>query len=97
MPDMAEILRRSSSLSPADKAYQPPEQLLALAQYVMDGVKAGRISSLCCVIVSPLGEITWPAFGMQASDLMNGAEFFRDDLKAAMRGRGGASKIIRAG
>jgi hypothetical protein len=75
--------------------YKPPPPLLALAQSLLEGVQSGRITSLAAIIVTPMGHIQWPGFGMQTLELMTGAELMRDDMKAAMRGQG--NKILRAG
>ena len=86
----------SDSILNAGKAeYQPPAQLLALAQSVLDGVRKGKITSLACIIVTPVGQMQWPGFGLQTGELMIGAELMRDDMKKAMRGEAG--KILRAG
>ena len=73
----------------------PPPDLVRLVEQLMAGVIAGRISSLACVTVSPLGQMQWPGFGTQVPEMMIGAELMRDDMKAAMRGQPG--KIRRAG
>ena len=73
----------------------PPPDLVQLVNQLMAGVLAGRISSLACVTVSPLGQMQWPGFGTQVPEMMIGAELMRDDMKAAMRGQPG--KILRAG
>ena len=73
----------------------PPPDLVKLVEQLMAGVMAGRISSLACVTVSPLGQMQWPGFGTQVPEMMIGAELMRDDMKAAMRGQPG--KILRAG
>ena len=77
------------------KASGPPPDLVKLVEQLMAGVMAGRISSLACVTVSPLGQMQWPGFGTQVPEMMIGAELMRDDMKAAMRGQPG--KILRAG
>lgn len=76
--------------------FAPPPALIALVQSLAEGVATGRITSLACIIVGPMGQVQWPGFGMQTGELMLGAEMMRDDMKAAMRG-GPASKILRAG
>jgi hypothetical protein len=75
--------------------YMPPPPLVALVEQIMDGVRAGRISSLACITVSPMGQMQWPGFGMQIAELMIGADLMRDDMKQALRTQ--PSKILRAG
>ena len=76
-------------------AFSPPPDLVRLVEGIMEGVKSGRISSLACIAISPLGQMQWPGFGTQVPEMMIGAELMRDDMKAAMRGQPG--KILRAG
>jgi hypothetical protein len=69
--------------------------LVKLLTQLMDGVTTGKITSIACVTVSPLGQMQWPGCGMQIAEMMIGAELMRDDMKQAMRGA--ANKILRAG
>lgn len=88
----------TAPLGDKPQAYQPPAQLLTFAQSLVEEVKSGQITSLLAVKVGPMGQTTWPAWGMQASELMIGAEMFRDDAKTMMRGQGQQKgRIIRAG
>lgn len=89
------IKEAGGNIAPGALAYAPPPQLLMLAQSLLDGIKAGHVTSMGCVIVGPRGDIRWPGFGMQTAEILIGAELMRDDMKAAMRG--GQSKIVRAG
>lgn len=70
--------------------------LVALITQLMEGVTSGRITSIACITVSPLGQMQWPGVGMQIAEMMIGAELMRDDMKQAMRGAA-AGKILRAG
>ena len=81
-----------STLKPA---FEPPPDLVRLVEQLMEGVKAGRISTLACVTVSPLGHMQWPGCGMQIAEMMIGAELMRDELKKAMFSQA-SSKILRA-
>lgn len=76
--------------------FRPNPDLLMLANQLLEGVATGKITSLACVTVSPLGQMQWPGCGMQMAEMMIGAELMRDDMKQAMRGAG-SSKILRAG
>ena len=76
-------------------AFSPPPDLVRLVEGIMEGVKSGRISSLACIAISPLGQMHWPGFGMQMSEMMIGAELMRDEMKKAMFAQ--PSKILRAG
>jgi hypothetical protein len=71
--------------------------LVELCNSIVEGVRSGRISSMACITVSPLGNVQWPGSGMQVGELMLGAEMMRDDMKQAMRGRAAASKILQTG
>lgn len=89
---IADALKGSTAAPP----YTPPPALVALVQSLMEGVSTGRITSLGCLIIGPMGQMQWPGFGMQTLELMTAAELMRDDIKQAMRG-GSGSKILRAG
>ncbi len=67
-----------------------------MAEMLVAGVRSGDITSLNAVFCGPRGQISWPAFGMQLSELALGLEFAKDDLKAAMRSQAN-NKIVRAG
>jgi hypothetical protein len=77
-------------------SFRPSPDLVKLIGQLMEGVTAGRITSIACVTVSPVGQMQWPGCGMQIAEMMIGAELMRDDMKAAMRGNT-SSKILRAG
>jgi hypothetical protein len=96
MSDLAEKLKNGTAFSGAP-ACEPPAELLAFAQSLVDGVRSGQITTLLAVTVGPSGNIGWPAWGPQGDKLLLGAEFFRDDGKAMMRSQGKPGKIIRAG
>ena len=76
------------------QAFAPPPDLVKLVEGIMEGVRAGRITSLACITVSPMGQMQWPGFGMQLAEMMIGAELMRDEMKKAMFTQPG--KILRA-
>lgn len=78
------------------KAFQPDPHLKKLAQDLLDGVNNGSITSMACIIVSPLGELRWPGVGRQLAEMFTGADMMQDDMKAAMRGQS-SGKILRPG
>lgn len=77
------------------QGYQPPPQLVEMAGQILDGVMSGQIRSLAAITVGPMGQINWPICGNHGAEILLGAEFLRDDLKAMMRKPQG--KILRAG
>lgn len=90
---LIDALKETTGLTPPK--FTPAPQLKQLAQMFSAGVDNGTITSANVVFVGPRGEIGWPAFGMQLTELAQGLEFARDDLKQNMRGHG--NKIVRAG
>ncbi len=84
-----------STAMPAQE-FKPNPDLVMLVQQLAAGVMGGRITSLACVTVSPLGQMQWPGVGTQIAEMLIGAELMRDTMKAAMLG-GGGSKVLRAG
>jgi hypothetical protein len=98
MSNLDEILKNGTALGGTPQAYQAPPQLVEFAQSIMDGVKCGQITSLACIKIGPMGQMAWPAWGMQANELGWGALHFVDELKAMQRGQGQPQgRIIRAG
>ncbi len=73
----------------------PNPELVHLVQQLAAGVASGKITSLACITVSPMGQMQWPGVGMQVAEMMIGAELMRDDMKHAMRGQAG--KVLRVG
>lgn len=94
----SELLNGAAAAAPTPSAqpFTPNPSLLKLAQDLVEAVSAGRITTLCAVTISPLGQMSWPGCGNQMAEVMIGAEMMRDDIKHAMR-QGGKSKIIRTG
>ncbi len=90
MTDLDEALKNGTALT-----YVPPPALVQLAQNLLEGVMSGQIRSLAAITVGPTGQITWPIVGNHASEILHGAEFLRDDVKAMMRKPQG--RIIKAG
>lgn len=76
------------------KTFRANPDLVMLVTQLMDGITSGKITSLACVTVSPMGQMQWPGCGMQIAEMFIGAELMMDDMKHAMRGQPG--KILRA-
>lgn len=87
---LIDALKETSAPPPA---FTPAPQLKQLWLMIGQAIDSGQILSLAAITAGPRGEIGWPAFGMQLAELMLGAEFLRDDLKANMRGQ---KKILKA-
>jgi len=68
-------------------------QLIAFAEKLLDEVKTGKVSSLACVTVSPIGMINCPALGMQVTEIYLGCGLLQNNI-ISMAGK--ASPIVRA-
>ena len=90
---LIDALKNATGMTPPK--FTPAPQLVRLAEMLTEGVRDGTITSASVIFVGARGEIRWPAFGMQVTELMAGLEFARDDLKANIRGA--SQKIMKAG
>ena len=82
----------------SESIIRPPQanpQLVAFLDKILAEAKAGRISSIACLIVSPLGNINVPAYGMQSSELYIGADLFKTALLNAMSRPASPGSVIR--
>ncbi len=91
-----DLMNGTSTILRPEEQFKAHPQLVKMAEDILAGVKAGKIVSLACITVSPLGQMGWPGFGLHMAEMMIAAEMMRDDMKAAMR-KGGQSQIVRAG
>jgi hypothetical protein len=79
---------------PAGAVRVDPNLVLLIEQLEI-GVRRGEITSLAVVTVGPNGQMAWPGFGNQISQMLIGAELMREDMKLAIRGN--RSRIIQPG
>ena len=70
-------------------------QLLALVEKLLDDIRAGRVSTVALITVSPLGAIGTPAYGPRMADLYLGTGLFQKMLIDHVTRQTSASPIIR--
>ena len=68
-------------------------QLVAFAEHILAQVKAGKVSTLAAVLVSPLGNIETPIAGTQGAEAYLGADVLKQQILNAMQR---PSPLVRA-
>ena len=68
-------------------------QLIEIAERLLADVRAGKVSTFAAIIVSPLGTISAPAAGPNATELYVGCDMLKAQILGAMTGARPGLKI----
>jgi hypothetical protein len=81
----------------AKDVFQADPNLVALAQKFLDDVKGGKCTSAALILVNNLGNVQWPAHGLQACELYLAAGIFQRSIEGMVTSSLKNSRIIRPG
>lgn len=82
----------ASALAPAHPQADP--RLVDMARRILADIEGGRVSSIAFLVVTPLGQMQWPAYGMQATELYMTAALFQRSIEQQMT-KPAKSNILR--
>lgn len=67
--------------------------LIEVAERLLADVRAGRVSTFAAIVVTPLGQISAPAVGPNATELYVGCDMLKAQILGAMTGARPGLKI----